>query len=244
MSFLKVLLLPPGLMFLVVLVGWLLHRRWRRTGRWLMGLGIISLYLASTPLVSGAALSLVERLTPRGNAENPEAIVVLGGTFDRGEEVDVGPETLQRMRSGLAAHRKTGLPLLVTAGNPGAGDESGAEIMARVYRRDLGCPVRWIEPTAANTWENASASRAMLAPLGIDQIILVTNRWHLPRATHAFVANGFRVRGYAAEPYNEMHLGIISFLPSADGLQTFYFAMYELAGMTWYEIRYQSAEDA
>jgi len=236
MGLLKLLLLPPGPMFVAIAAGWLL--RGRPFGRQLMAFGVIALYIASTPLVGGSLVSLTEGLARPDDAGVPTAIVVLGGTFDRGDTPDVGALTLQRMRSGLAAHRDTGLPVLVTSGPIAPDRQAGGEIMAHVYEHDLGLEVTWVEPTAGNTWQNATASAAILLPEGHDTILLVTNRWHLPRAARAFDAVGFRVQGYAAEPPNEVFVGLASLLPTASGLAGTYFALHELAGIVWYEIYY------
>ena len=43
-------------------------------------------------------------------------------------------------------------------------------------------PVRWVEPAAHNTAENAARSAAILAPEGIASVLLVTHAWHMRRA--------------------------------------------------------------
>lgn len=66
---------------------------------------------------------------------------------------------------------------------PGATE---ADVAAAVAAREFVRPLRWTEPKARDTRENALFSTTMLAGQGIEQVVLVTHAWHMPRALRAF----------------------------------------------------------
>ena len=55
-----------------------------------------------------------------------------------------------------------------------------------------------LERESANTFENAVRTAALLTPDGRRSVILVTDRYHLPRARLMFRVAGLRVVGTAA----------------------------------------------
>lgn len=188
------LLVPPLNGAPLCLLGLALRRR--RLGRALAWIGALELLLLSLPVVSGALLvSLEQGLPLRAPATNPPgAIVVLGAERSHGADGQdvVGPLTLERLRAGVALHRTTGLPLLVTGGGD-PGEVPLAELMARTLAQDFATPARWVEPRAADTRENARDSTALLAASGIGSAWVVTQAWHERRALAAFGRTGLRV---------------------------------------------------
>ena len=116
-------------------------------------------------------------------APPPAAILVLGAETRTGPDgADVGPLTLERLRRAADLQRETGLPLLVTAGVTTRGAPPLAELMRQTLEESFRVPVRWVEPAARNTAENATRSAAILAPEGIASVLLVTHAWHMRRA--------------------------------------------------------------
>ncbi len=65
--------------------------------------------------------------------------------------------------------------------------------MAAALREVFGVPVRWLEGESRNTAENAHFSAAMLAGAGIERVALVSQAWHLPRASAEFERAGLEV---------------------------------------------------
>src|SRR5262249_14353307 len=110
-----------------------------------------------------------------------QAIVVPGGNRDRVHEA-------------ARLHALTGLPILLAG--KGTGDfpfEAESEKMAWMLRTQHGIEPRWVEARSANTHENAVESWCLLAPAGIQRIVVVTHAGHMVRARREFQAAGFEV---------------------------------------------------
>ncbi len=238
---LTALLLPPLSLVLLGLGAGL--AAWRAAGLVAAAAAALQLLLA-TPHVAHLLVTSLEAevrpgaLDPPG-APPPAAIVILGGDGQRsaGRPLDIGPLTLERLRSGAALHRRTGLPILVTAGALSAGAPSLGPVMARSLAEDFGVATRWVEDRAGDTRDNARLSAALLRPAGIASVLLVTHGWHMPRAQEAFARAGIAT---AAEPVSlsEPAEGAASdWMPRADYLAASWFALREWAGRVVYALR-------
>ena len=96
--------------------------------------------------------------------------------------------TIERLRYGLWLARQTALPVAYSGGL-GHGSEPGpseAEVAARVAEHEFGLALRWTEGLSRDTNENAIRTLALLAPQGIEHIVLVTHGFHMQRAMAAF----------------------------------------------------------
>lgn len=249
------LAVPPTNLLPLGLLGFLLaaaRQGWRRrAGRVLVGVCFAGLLLFSLPAVSGRLIASLEQgLAASADAGMPSAIVVLGGDVsleDQGAgnlgahlphtDLHLGPLSLERVRAAAALHRTTGLPILVTGGVAAKGRPTIAALMADSLAQDFATPVRWQETQAADTWENASDSAAMLRADGIGTVYLVTQAWHMRRALIAF-----RHAGLAAipAPTQRDHVPTwepIDFLPRASAWLASYYAMHEWIGCAVYSLR-------
>ncbi len=198
-------LLPPGLQCLLGICALVLAWRGRRYSATILAvLAISSLYVLATPVGSGwLSRPLEARVQPLKDltqlqAAGYGAIVVLGGgrtpLAPEFAGLDVSsPQVLTRLRYAARIQRASGLPILVTGGMPLSGQRPEAELMAESLREDFGVPVRWLEPASKTTAENAELTAAILQPLGIRQIVLVSHAGHLPRAVKDFERAGFTV---------------------------------------------------
>lgn len=247
---LRFLVLPPANLFLLILVGVLLWRRWPRLGRSLAGIGVAALAFLSTP--GGANLFVVplERMTaPLQVPERAgaQAIVVLAaGRLRAAPEYggrDIPDYTaLARLRYAAHLQRRTGLPILVSggfAGKPIAGDRyySLADAMATALQEDFGVPVAWVERRSRDTGENASYSAALLRVGGIRRVLLVTDAMHMPRARAAFARAGLDAVGAPTMFFGGRAAGYQAWVPSAEGLRRSWYAIYELVGILWYRMK-------
>lgn len=244
-----IVLLPPFSLFLAMLAGWLLRRRRPRAGK-ALGYGALAALLV---LCTGAGARLLAR--PLENLTAPlapdaalqaQAIVVLAagnrrhapeyGDLDGGNEPD--DIALARLRYGAHLQHRSGLPVLVSGGNadPANGVAPKAEVMARVLRDDFRTPVQWVEPASATTADNAVNSARLLRQAGVRRIVLVTDAMHMPRAQRAFERAGLAVAAAPTMFRAWGPLSAFSFLPSANALQTSYYASHEWIGLAWYRL--------
>lgn len=246
----KLLLLPPGSAFVLALIGLALLRRRPRTGRTLIALAGIGLYVQSTPLVATLALASLEAHPPidPAAARAVDAIVVLGGDQRRpapelGSSAEtVGELSLERLRYAAHLWRTTQRPLCVTGGRLKHGSRPIALTMANVLERELGAEVRWVEERAATTWENATRTRALLLPLGLERIALVTHAWHMPRAEAAFATVGFDVVPAPTVFRPPVRFELVELLPSAQALYETSLAWHEWIGRAWYALAHSEPD--
>jgi uncharacterized SAM-binding protein YcdF (DUF218 family) len=240
------LLLPPLLLVLACLLGGALARGGRRRAGSLVVVSAVLILVLATPLVSGLLTVSLERLVPRGPfatpgcEDGPGAIIVLSAEAARGEDgLDVGPLTLERLRAGAAVHRRTGLPLLVSGGAAEPGTTPLAELMRRSLLRDFAVQVRWVEPRARDTAQNAAFSAAILRESGVCAAYVVTHAWHLPRTLEAFARQPGPVALPAPVRFRRMPEAdrFDAYVPRVDRLTDSWLALREWAGRLVYAIR-------
>lgn len=237
------LLLPPVNALLLCAAGFLLRRRRRQTGNLLIALGVAMLLVLSTR--PGAMLlvrPLENQYPPLAAAGDAQAIVILGaGRLGNAPEYGHGDEAsmigMKRLQYGAYLQRQTGLPILVTGGNPDGSAESEAALMARTLRRDLGAEVRWEEGRSNTTYDNASMSADMLKAAGIGRILLVTDAIHMPRSVRAFVGAGLTVTPAPTLFTGAAPSRVTDYFPTASNLQLSSYAMREWIGQIWYRVR-------
>lgn len=247
---LSALLLPPlNLILLAALGGLLLRFGYRRGGGALIALSLIVLAALSTPIVAHGLLGRVQAhvhaLTPAAAVQTQaQAIVILGGgrlanAPEYGGMDQPGSNTLGRIRYGARLHTQTGLPILVTGGSPERRTESEAALMRRSLREDFKLPVRWEEGESDNTEQNARNSARILKQAGVKRILLVSDAWHLPRATPMFRDQGLEVvpapTNFILEPAMP---ALQAWLPQAPALNLSWLALHEWIGMAWYALRH------
>lgn len=249
-----VILLPPMCLFLAMLAGWLLRRRWPRFGPALTGAGLAALVVLSTDAGSRLLVRPLEDMTAplssasassaiTGTPQAAQAIVVLaaGNSEHAPEYGGNAPDSiaLARLRYGARLQHQTALPLLVTGGNadPARRIPPKAESMARVLREDFRTEVRWVEAASATTAENALFSARLLKQDGVHKVLLVTDAMHMPRAKRVFERAGLQVVEAPTVFRAWGPVSASSFLPRADALESSYYAAYEWLGLAWYRLK-------
>jgi len=108
----------------------------------------------------------------------PKRLVAVFGYSARGVE-GLHPLCLERLRH--AEQLADGADAVVLSGWSRHGARLGeAELMRDAWQ---GHDVRLIcDPTARNTMQNAEGIAAVARELGVDEVVVVTSRWHAPRA--------------------------------------------------------------
>lgn len=238
---LKAVALPPIGLLLVAFTALLLVRR-RELGRWIAILCIACVVALSTPLASSALVRWLDA-SPAFDPQAPssaQAIVVLGGGT-RKDAAEYGGETLgrlslERVRYAARLARMTRLPILLSGGSA-----SGATVEASLMRDTMideyGIVPRWIEATSRNTYENARDSASILKANGVNRVLVVVHSFDVPRARREFARWGIDaipaptgVRSSRIDLPGDV-------LPGIHGMQTTYYACYELLALALADVR-------
>lgn len=254
------LILPPANLFLLIVVGLLLCWRWPRFGRVVAGIGFVALLFLSTNAGAGFFVTALERQTTALVAPEragAQAIVVLAAG-----QLEAAPEyggraipdfyALSRLRYGAHLYRLTKLPVLVSGGNgesyvdpdPAKREYAKADAMAVALQQDFAVPVKWIEPASRDTAENAAFSVRMLKADGVKRILLVTDAMHMPRARVAFQRAGIEVVDAPTMFFRGQAVGPGAWIPGAEGIRRSWYAVYELIGIVWYDMRASARQPA
>lgn len=250
-TLLRLLPMPPLNMLVLLAIGWLLRRRWPRTGKSVIALSLLCLYVLSTNGGASLLVRPLEALTAPVDLHRPHgagAIVVLGASsIEAAPEyggLDV-PDPVALVRLQYTAHLQhaTGLPILASGGPSRGRDASHAvaATMARVLRDDFRTEVLWTEEKSTDTEQNAANSAAILKAAGVRRILLVTHAMHMPRAREAFMRHGIEVVEAPTLFYSRARSTFWSWLPSASGLYRSYYATHEWIGFAWYRWRAHSS---
>jgi len=230
---LKTVVLPPGGLILLSVLGVFLLNRRPRLARVCVALGLGSLWLLSTPLVADGLTKLTEHYPPvDGATVGPtvaQAIVILGGGGQRKFAPEYGgaaaePVMLERLSYGAYLARKTQLPVLVT------GWHIEADAMSETLQRIFGITPRWVDDAAYDTFQNATNSVRLLQADGIKRILLVTNSTHMWRSVHEFTAAGIDVVPAPTGMRTATFIDVLSLLPNCDALARSQIAINEMLG--------------
>lgn len=228
---LRSLILPPNGPLLLACLGVLLLRRRPLLARTFLIIGLGSLWLLSTPIVSDALTSLAETYPPLDlrHAADAQAIVILGGGGQRAFAPEyqgpaAEPALLERLSYGAYLAHSTGLPVLVT------GFQIEATAMRATLQRNFGIETRWVDDRAYDTFENARNSAQVLNAAGIRRVLLVTRATHMRRSVHEFTAAGLDVVPAPVGVLAERDSGFQRYLPNGAALLRSQSAVYELAG--------------
>lgn len=242
---LKTLVLPPGILVVLGLIGLLLARR--LIGKLLLVTTLAGLYLLSTPYFADqlmAGLETISALTDE-QIENSgaEAIVVLGAGREEaapeyGNRDTVNKLFLERLRYAAWLSRKSGLPLIPSGGSPRSTGPSEAAMARALLEQEFGARVLAVEEQSRTTREQAHALKPLLRERGIRKIMLVTHAWHMLRALDVFEAVGIQVQpaptGFVHGP--TQRAAYYDWLPTAKAFMDSYYALHEQLGRRWYRL--------
>jgi uncharacterized SAM-binding protein YcdF (DUF218 family) len=230
-TLLKSVILPPAGPLLLAIIGVFLIKRRPALARACLILGLGSLWLLSTPVVSGALAGLAEHYPPLDlrSTAGAQAIVILGGGGQRAFAPEYGgpaadPYLLERLSYGAYIARKTGLPILVT------GFRIEASAMRDTLLRNFDMSARWVDDQAYDTFENARNSVRLLKADGVNRIVLVTHATHMWRSVHEFTAAGIEVVPAPAGILDQRYSDVSRYVPSAEALLRACAAINELLG--------------
>lgn len=241
-----ILILPPFNLIILAAIGLALLRWHARAGTITISVALLLLYAFSTPIVSDLLTKSVRSdkalMISVEDVSDAQAIVILGaGKYLDAPEYHgdtIRGHALERVRYGAYLHRRTGVPILVSGGDPRRTDSTEAELMRAVLEEEFGVAVVWSEDASYNTFESAINSWAILSQEAIATIYLVTHADHMARASGAFEQAGFQVIPAPTIMYGPGTFEWLDILPRADAMTGSTFALREWIGRAWYALRY------
>jgi uncharacterized SAM-binding protein YcdF (DUF218 family) len=207
---------------------------WRRIGQMLLGLALLTLWVAATPICANwLNWRLQLEVAPVSVDPLPQSdVIVLLGGLDAARIVD----TLRVYRAGKA-------PLIVISGGnqpwrvcavPEA--ESITDVLV-----GLGIPFSALilETESRNTRENAVNTAAIFEAHGWRTGLLVTSGAHMPRALAAFQKMGISLVPAATDIYADPPrlVSVLDLLPDAGALAHTTSAIKEMIGLRVYRFR-------
>jgi uncharacterized SAM-binding protein YcdF (DUF218 family) len=245
---LSTLFAPPIPMIALILIGSRLIGRRPRTGHTFVAVGCVTLWLSMTPATGVFLAHHLLHLPPplaaidiEGLRDRPETAIVVLGRGRRAFAEEYGepaltPGSLERLQYGIWLSRATRLPLAFSGGvgwraEPGAAE---ADVAARIAERDFDEKLQWVENASRDTHENAVKTLALLQPLGIRRIVLVTNQTDMPRAVRNFAhaaPAGVEVIPAPMDVPSPDPAPFMRWLPSPDGYQSVCIAIHEWLGL-------------
>lgn len=161
--------------------------------RWIFTLAVLSVWAA----LIGTAL-YVALYEPSADTPEGAAIVVLAGGADA-SGTGMGPQSSKRFETGLALFNQGAARILVVSGG---GEPPVADFMAQAALA-AGVPdeALLVENKSRSTLQNALFTADLERLDKAAPIILVTHRYHLPRANASFRWAGFtQIVNHAADP--------------------------------------------
>jgi len=253
-DFLQSFLMPPGVNLVLLLVAWLIIKSYKKLALSITILSLGSLYVFSLPIVANSLITSVEstaalstqqiKQLAASDSSNKAIVVLSGGRVSAAPEYDkidiVNPETLQRIHFASWLQKRTELPVLLSGGSVSNEATAEAVLMNQLMAASFGNQPRWIESESKNTGQSAEFSANILKKDDIEQVILVTHAWHMPKASHAFKANGLEV---IEAPTAFLSSQVLQnswrdYFPSSRALDLSNKAMYETLISMWLELRY------
>lgn len=249
MDIVEQLILPPGSVLLLLILGLIARRVFTGwLGNIMIAAGLLMLFLLSLWPVAGELARPLQNILPLSQAQlkssEAGAIVILSAGRNRGLEYGgevIDETTLARVRYGAWLYQRSKLPVLVTGGVVHSRGQPLAALMKTALEREFATPVRWVEANSNTTYENALYSARILQAANIEHILLVTHAMHMRRSVAAFEKMGIKVTpaptmyeymtGFPPDQVND-------YFPNASALNASTEALHEWFGLLWYWLRY------
>lgn len=250
------LVYPVGLISILVLIALLTNRypRWQKTSL-LLAFGL--LIIAGNRWVADSLLRSLEwRYLPESEIPQAEVIVLLGGgtlpaDYPRsmvefnsaGDRVIYAAQLYHQGKAEQILASGGGIEWLYSSETSPAEDMTSLLKLLQVPEDAI-----WLETDSRNTYENAVNSRAILEPLGIQRIILVTSAAHMPRSVALFQQQGFEVipaptdfritqSDWEQMKSHNLAVQLLNLFPSAENISQTTGVLKEYIGLFIYRLR-------
>lgn len=254
-KFLPLFVYPLGLTWiLLVLALWLKKKPKLQKTAILLAVALI--WVGGSPWVSNSLTKVLEwQYLPPEEFPESKVIVILGGGLNARlyprSTIEVNGAGDRVIYGAHLYHQGAAPQILITGGQvPWSGDTLTAADNMEELLLLLGVPKEaiWKESKSRNTYENALYSHQFLEKKGINEIILVTSAFHMPRSVMLFEQQGFEIIP-APTDYNITQAGweslwefdFVTFLlrifPRASSLSLTSSSLKEILGILVYSIR-------
>lgn len=175
---------------------------WRRTGRWLAGLGLAGLVAFGVLPTAAYLAAPLERRFPQPDLPlHVDGIVLLAGAERTGLSQyagtpQIGQHSLRYLATLELARRYPDAAVVYSGGpfvEPGKGPLETQTAVAAALLARLGIERRRIlfETASRDTCDNAAGTRALVRPRPGEHWVVVTSAMHLPRTVGCFRAAGW-----------------------------------------------------
>lgn len=245
----QVWILPPGINFLLVILGCFFLRYSRIIGKTLIISGIVSLWLLSMPIIAYNLINFLQNkyaILTKNDIKTPKPhgiIIVLGGgdtiRAEYANKRTVSDFTAHRINYAVYLHQHTKLPILLSGGRHPRANKSEATLMQDFLWDNYKLTAKYIENNSLTTADESRFILPILNKNRLNEVYLVTNAWHMPRSVYIFQCRGIKV---IPAPMGHYIYGPgyswISFLPNMDALAVASIAMHEFIGLVWYYLHY------
>jgi uncharacterized SAM-binding protein YcdF (DUF218 family) len=236
-------LIYPTTIILVLLIAGLFLRK-----KFLLITATAIFLITSNPLISDQMMGYLEAgqlKKPVDEVQKADAIIVLGGmltTIKTSKGLDFEWSDPDRFFGGIELIRADKAPLLIFTGGKLPWQKinlTEGEVLAK-YAENFGINPSLIQITkkVENTEDEAKAVKELLTPKNQNKIILVTSTFHMPRAKWLFEKQGFIVQPYPVDfKVGANRITLLDFLPSANAMKDFEFALREILARAYYKIK-------
>jgi uncharacterized SAM-binding protein YcdF (DUF218 family) len=169
---------------------------WGELWRW--GVTLVGFCVAALVVAALVLVVAIYRQARTDQTRPTEAIIVLGTAQYNGWP---GPVFRARLDRAIELWRAGYAPLLVVTGGKMPGDGYTEAEAAWAYLTDAGVPAEAIviENAASDTWESMQGVAALLQPRDINEVIVVSDGFHLFRARMMARDVGLQAWGSPAE---------------------------------------------
>lgn len=130
-------------------------------------------------------LSMLVQVIQNKDAYAPEksqAIIILGHSLDKNS--NPSPWLIERLQLGTKLYKEGYGSYIIVTGGEGPGDKIAVAYAMEEWLLDRGVPeeIILVESDAANTYENFKNSKVIADNMGIEEVVVVTNDFHMYRS--------------------------------------------------------------
>jgi uncharacterized SAM-binding protein YcdF (DUF218 family) len=183
-------------------------------------------------------------LTRADVAAGRTVVVLLGSGSSRREDWSdvrfslLDPIGFERTLEAARLYRLLNPDYVISSGGVVQDDSVGAAMKNALIQLGVPADRILVEGKSLNTRDEAVLVAAMLPPLNVEHVVLVTSPIHMRRSVGLFRAVGINVIPAVARQH-EYSGFLVHLLPSDAGLRTSALAVHEILGMAYYGLRGQ-----